>query len=102
MRTCGASAGELDAAARPSASARSAVRNSPATPRTPSVPNSLRWGAGVMACVSARNRGDERPACGRSALRELRPLAGLLETRLLAFLLARVTREEAAPLHLGA
>jgi cell volume regulation protein A len=45
----GLAAGEVDAAARPSASARSAVRNSPATPRTPSVPNSLRCPAGAAA-----------------------------------------------------
>ena len=35
-------------------------------------------------------------------LRELRPLAGLLQTGLLALLHARVAREEAAPLELGA
>src|SRR4051794_35960267 len=101
ISTCGVSAGEVDAAARPSASARSAVRNSPATPRTPSVPNSLRRGGDVTACVStARDRGPA--ACRLSALRELRPLAGLLETRLLALLLASVASQEAAPLELGA
>src|SRR4051794_38834546 len=83
IRTCGACAGEVAAAARPSASARSAVRNSPATPRTPSVPNSLPTPKGL-------------------ALRELRALARLLETGLLALLHARVAREEAAALELGA
>src|SRR5215213_2061957 len=70
-------------AARPSASVSSAVRNSPATPRTPSVPNS------------------RRATEGKLALRELRPLAGLLEAGLLALLRACVTREEAAALELA-
>src|SRR5437773_7979543 len=68
-------------AARASARASSAVRNSPATPRTPSVPNSRR---------------------AKLTLRELRPLAGLLEPRLLALLRSRVAREEAAALELAA
>src|SRR5437868_12559923 len=71
-------------AARPSASVSSAVRNSPATPRTPSVPNS------------------RRATEEKLALRELRPLAGLLEAGLLALLRACVTREEAAALELAA
>src|SRR5918999_1069390 len=69
-------------AARASASDSSAVRNSPATPRTPSVPKSLR--------------------AKRLALRELRPLARLLEAGLLALLHARVARQEAAALELRA
>src|SRR4051794_38164054 len=71
-------------AARPSASVNSAVRNSPATPRTPSVPNK------------------RRATKEKLALRELRPLAGLLEAGLLALLRACVTREEAAALELAA
>src|SRR5204862_7607250 len=74
---------DCSVAARPSFTARSAVNSSPATPRTPSVPNSLRATAGL-------------------ALRELRALAGLLEAGLLALLHASVTREEAALLELGA
>src|SRR5215218_4167742 len=69
-------------AARASDSDSSAVRNSPATPRTPSVPKS--WRAKPLA------------------LGELRPLAGLLQPGLLALLDARVAREEAAALELGA
>src|SRR5215213_6469255 len=80
--TRGRSAAARWVAARASASDSSAVRNSPATPRTPSVPKSLR----------------AKPL----ALRELRPLAGLLEAGLLALLDARVAREEAAALELGA
>src|SRR4051794_34701832 len=83
IRTCGASAADVAAAARPRARARSAVRNSPATPRTPSVPNNVR----ITPC---------------SALGELRALAGLLEAGLLALLDASVSRQEAAPLELGA
>src|SRR5215207_2556931 len=79
--TRGASASTRCVAARASASDSSAVRNSPATPRTPSVPKSFR---------------------ANSALRELRPLAGLLEAGLLALLHAGVAREEAAALELGA
>src|SRR5215208_4971222 len=79
--TRGALASTRWVAARASASESSAVRNSPATPRTPSVPKSFR---------------------ANSALRELRPLAGLLEAGLLALLHARVAREEAAALELGA
>src|SRR2546421_4854235 len=74
------------AAARPSDSASSAVRNSPATPRTPSVPNRR---AGALTTPG-------------SALRELRALACLLETRLLALLGARVPAEVAAALELHA
>src|SRR5438270_529165 len=65
------------AAARPNDSASSAVRNSPATPRTPSVPNRR---AGALTTPW-------------SALRELRALACLLEARLLALLGARVRRQ---------
>src|SRR5919107_2031787 len=82
MSARGASTPRRSVAARASASASSAVTNSPATPRTPSVPKSLR----------------AKPL----ALRELRPLAGLLQAGLLALLHARVAREEAAPLELGA
>src|SRR3954452_7650750 len=90
MNTWGDSAGETVVAALPSASASSAVTSSPATPRTPSVPNSLR--------VIARPLGS---ACGALALRELRALTGLLETRLLALLHAGVAREEAVALELA-
>src|SRR4051812_13935127 len=82
--TCGRSAGDWVVTARPSRRARSAVRTSPATPRTPSVPKSRR------AMRSALT------------LRELRPLAGLLETGLLALLGTGVARQEAAALELGA
>src|SRR5215213_6016741 len=78
-----ASAPACSVAARPSFTARSTVSSSPATPRTPSVPNSLR-------------------ATQLLALRELRALAGLLQAGLLALLHARVAREEAALLELGA
>src|SRR5437588_9474042 len=71
-------------AARASLSASSAVRKSPARPRTPSVPKSWR----------ATGR--------RSALGELRPLTRLLESGLLALLDARIAREEAAALELAA
>src|SRR5688572_32335291 len=81
IRTCGCSAGSVSVAARPRFMATSAVRNSPATPRTPSVPNRAM-----------------RPL----ALRELRPLAGLLQAGLLALLLTRVAREVTAALHLAA
>src|SRR4051794_10080399 len=91
MNTWGDSAGETVVAALPSASASSAVTSSPATPRTPSVPNSLR--------VIARPLGS---ACGALALRELRALTGLLETRLLALLHAGVACEEAVALELAA
>src|SRR3954454_3985487 len=69
----------------------SAVRNSPARPRTPSVPNNRRV---LTASVPTMGR--------RLALRELRTLAGLLEACLLALHLARVAREVAAALQLGA
>src|SRR3954471_14427570 len=85
MRTRGWAAGEPSVAARASASASSALRNVPATPRTPSVPNSLR--ANVRSGL---------------ALGELRPLAGLLQAGLLALLGPRVAGEEAAPLELAA
>src|SRR3954447_16061960 len=85
-RTRGVSAPDCSVAARPIFRARSAVNSSPATPRTPSVPNSLR----AMVLL------------GPLALGELRALAGLLEAGLLALLDARVTREEAALLELGA
>ena len=69
------------AARAPVPARRSAAR--PATPRTPSVPNSLR-------------------AKSELALGELRPLARLLQPRLAAFLLARVAGQQAAALELGA
>src|SRR4051794_14981491 len=91
ISTCGALDCATLTAACPSRSARSAVRNSPARPRTPSVPNRRRL---VTASV---------PILGWPlALGELRPLAGLLEPRLLALLLARVARQVAAALQLGA
>src|SRR5436305_5959613 len=77
-------ASQRSTAARASFSASSAVRKSPARPRTPSVPKS--W------------RAIER----RSALGELRPLARLLQAGLLALLHSRVAREEAAALELAA
>src|SRR5438477_12866576 len=64
-------------AARPSRSTSSGVRNSPTTPRTPSVPKYLR--AKVQALPLA----------------ELRRLAGLVEAGLLALDLACVARQEA-------
>src|SRR3954452_17381378 len=91
MKTCGDSAGETFVAAVPSASASSAVTSAPATPRTPSVPNSLRVMARPLGC-----------ACGALALRELRALTGLLETRLLALLHAGVACEEPVALELTA
>src|SRR5690606_37588153 len=64
-----------------------AVMTSPfASPRTPSVPNSLP----MQVLVSSRDA-----AGAGSALRELRGLAGLLETGLLALDDAGVAREEA-------
>src|SRR6185503_20152828 len=74
------------AAAAPSDRAVSAVRSTPATPRTPSVPNSLRT-------ASMGNR---------LALRELRPLASLLQARLLPLHHARVAGQEPGPLEVGA
>src|SRR5215475_11773761 len=82
--TRGASACACCVAARPSARASSAVSNSPATPRTPSVPKSLRAKALALA------------------LAELRALARLLQAGLLALLHARVAREEPAALELAA
>src|SRR4051812_5918320 len=90
ISTCGADDCATPTAAWPSRIARSAVRNSPARPRTPSVPNRRRL---VTASV---------PTMGVPlALRELRPLTGLLEAGLLALDLARVAREVAAALELG-
>src|SRR4051812_24039103 len=71
------------AAARPSRSTSSGVRNSPTIPRTPSVPKYLR-----------AIRRSEAPL----PLAELRRLAGLVQPRLLPLDLACVAREEAAPL----
>src|SRR3954469_7493892 len=88
MRTCGRAvprtARASSTAARPRASASSAVSFVPAAPRTPSVPNRRRTKAAGLA------------------LGELRALAGLLEPGLLALLHARVTREKAAALELAA
>src|ERR1700693_4852641 len=86
MSTCGRAASTRRVAAAPRASASSAVRNSPATPRTPSVPNSLR---AIFLLVTG------------SALGELRTLARLLQTGLLALLRARVARQEASALELA-
>src|SRR4051794_24699012 len=88
IRTCGRSAPVSAAAERARASASSAVRKSPARPRTPSVPNSLP----AMT---------PRPSAPL-ALGELRTLARLLQTRLLALLGPRVARQEAAALELTA
>src|SRR4051794_36523172 len=90
ISTCGASESATPTAACPSRSARSAVRNSPARPRTPSVPNRRRL---VTASVPMGARW--------LALRELRPLAGLLEACLLALRLARIASQVAAALQLG-
>src|SRR2546429_2359622 len=106
ISTCGDPTGDIVAAARPSASASSAVRNSPATPRTPSVPNSfggwlterLPLHADIADDLSARTA-PRAPRRG-SALGELRPLSGLLETGLLALLHPRVAAEKAAALEL--
>ena len=85
ISTCGRSARASAAAARPSATASSALSASPATPRTPSVPNSF------LATQAPK-----------LTLRELRPLAGLLEPRLATLLGARVAGEHAAALELAA
>src|SRR4029078_8626402 len=69
------------AAARPRRSTSSGVRNSPTTPRTPSVPKYLR-----------------AMKLGGLPLAALRRLAGLVEAGLLALALARVARQEAGPL----
>ena len=101
IRTCGRSPRSSAVAARPSASASSAVSSSPATPRTPSVPKS--FSVHVQSDEApersdirreARSRGQAPLARRSSALRELRPLAGLLEPRLAALLLraSRVSR----------
>src|SRR6478736_3082670 len=81
--TRGASLSDCSVAARPRASASSAVSSSPATPRTPSVPKSWRAKAPGLA------------------LAELRTLARLLQAGLLALLDARVAREEAAQVGVG-
>src|SRR3954454_21343394 len=86
IRTCGRSASSDQVVARPRAVASSAVRKVPASPRTPSVPKSLR------AVFTPLN----------SALAELRPLAGLLQTGLAALLDPGVAGEEAAPLEVAA
>src|SRR4051812_24203046 len=86
IRTCGRCAATVVVTARPSAVASSALRNVPASPRTPSVPKSLRSVA----------------ATGRSALAELRALAGLLEAGLAALLDPGVAGEEAAALEVAA
>src|SRR5680860_281416 len=86
ISTCGRGASSEAVAARPRASASSAVRNVPASPRTPSVPKSLR-----SVVTSAP-----------SALAELRALASLLQTGLAPLLGARVAGQEAAPLELAA
>src|SRR5947209_7342729 len=85
IRTWGRSELPSRTAARASDSASSAVRNCPARPRTPSVPKSARAIGGEPL-----------------ALRELRPLAGLLQSGLLALLDPRVTRQEPAALELTA
>src|SRR5436305_8193598 len=83
-------------AAAPIDTASCAVSTSPATPRTPSVPKCLRTdGTAPFADPPALN--GLRPL----ALGELRLLAGLLQAGLLAFLDARVTRQEAAALELA-
>src|SRR5579884_1096248 len=87
ISTCGRGCSARVTAARASASASSAVRKSPARPRTPSVPNS--WRAITRAATAL-------------ALGELRALARLLQAGLLAFLHARVAGEEAAALQLAA
>src|SRR2546427_1072046 len=73
------------AAAAPRSRARSSVRSTPATPRTPSVPNSFRTPVDVVL-----------------ALRELGPLASLLQAGLLALDLAVVARQKALLLEFGA
>src|SRR3954470_10690083 len=81
-RTCGLRVPQTVTAARPSAKASSAVRNSPATPRTPSVPKSFKARRG-------------------SALRELRTLSCFFEPRLAALLDAGVTSQQLPPLELA-
>src|SRR5215218_9344200 len=86
IRTCGRSASSEAVAARPSAVASSALRKVPASPRTPSVPKSLRAVVNPLP----------------SALAELRPLAGLLQPGLAALLDACVAGEEAPALEVAA
>src|SRR5579875_444743 len=92
IRTCGWGSSQSSTVARDSVTASSAVRKSPARPRTPSVPNS--WRDKMVP-----RSGSE--GLGRLALGELRPLAGLLEAGLLALLDARIARQEAAALELA-
>src|SRR5205085_1763258 len=86
IRTCGRCASSVAVVARPRAVASSAVRKVPASPRTPSVPKSLR------AVVKPPS----------SALAELRPLASLLQPGLAALLDTRVAGEEATALEVAA
>src|SRR3954469_12564977 len=85
IRTCGRAASSEAVVALPSAVANSAVRNVPASPRTPSVPKSLR---------SALTKPP-------SALAELRLLASLLEARLATLLDPGVPSQETPPLELA-
>ena len=82
IRTCGRWPRSRATAVRANASASSAVRECPARPRTPSVPKSWR--------------------ATSSALRELRPLASLLEAGLLAFLDPWIACQESTALELTA
>src|SRR5882724_10243663 len=106
IRTRGRSVPVWATAARARASASSAVTCSPATPRTPSVPN--RWRGTLTRLSATQSRGAAPPRLPRSGarhslpLRELRALARLLEAGLLALLDPRVAGEEAAPLQLAA
>src|SRR5215218_8067055 len=86
IRTWGRSASREEVTARPKAVANSALRKVPASPRTPSVPKSLR---AVFTPLP-------------SALAELRLLAGLLQPGLAALLDAGVTGEEAPALEIAA
>src|SRR3954454_11087316 len=85
IRTCGRSASSVAVVARPRAVASSAVRKVPASPRTPSVPKSLR----------------EVFTPSKSALAELRALTGLLETGLAPLLDPGVAGEKAAALEVA-
>src|SRR3954468_13944704 len=86
IRTCGRSASSVEVVARPRAVASSAVRKVPASPRTPSVPKSLR----AVFTPS------------KSALGELRALTGLLQAGLAPLLDPGVAGEEAAALEVAA
>src|SRR5215211_7468200 len=100
ITTCGRSTRVSAAAARPRATASSGVRSSPTGPRTPSVPNSLRFAVREAGSIGGAPNAGPSAGAATSALRELRTLAGLLETRLAPLLAARVARQQPSALEL--